>query len=430
MYIYRYINTQHHCQKRRTKLIKMTILITSSTELRRLPINCMRVRVTQSNGEEKICLLRSHQGEAMSQCQQRLEIVEGMLQIQNDKIFYMPKASDGSTCMILAIFPDTCATSFLRNIYKTKFAFPEWVSVQEQKQVDERMAMACVYYPKGSTRSFVEMCVKQREPVNIAWDTNVELGREYDQGLMYQYFGWKKGYYGRHYEEKKNLCPNMAVYTRAQYRNQDIDTNLHIINVIGLALDSTFQPDYQFYVKLNASDTLVIPMMQKHYVKAFQFIFRCAQDTRCETVVMSKFGCDNFSKLFNTLVKDKSLSFEESVWRPALTTFYDTYTGDVNMIFMAGPHVTRKKPVFTYENTPFYNKGTFDDVVKLIHKSNTKDLCSVLFVNAWDPWSVPGNGNAGDNSLDGWIGRSTDISILGTAITNPFLSVARNYVDV
>lgn len=28
-----------------------------------------------------------------------------------------------------------------------------------------------------------------------------------------------------------------------------------------------------------------------------------------------------------------------------------------------------------------------------------------LLVNAWDPWSMVGNGNAGDNSLDGFFGR-------------------------
>lgn len=28
-----------------------------------------------------------------------------------------------------------------------------------------------------------------------------------------------------------------------------------------------------------------------------------------------------------------------------------------------------------------------------------------LLVNAWDPWSMVGNGNAGDNSLDGFYGR-------------------------
>ena len=34
-----------------------------------------------------------------------------------------------------------------------------------------------------------------------------------------------------------------------------------------------------------------------------------------------------------------------------------------------------------------------------------KDIDRTLYVNAWDPWSMIGNGNARDNSLDGWYGR-------------------------
>merc|ERR1712039_724173 len=35
-----------------------------------------------------------------------------------------------------------------------------------------------------------------------------------------------------------------------------------------------------------------------------------------------------------------------------------------------------------------------------------------LLVNAWDPWSMVGNGNAADNSLDGYFGRCTAMALL------------------
>ena len=44
-----------------------------------------------------------------------------------------------------------------------------------------------------------------------------------------------------------------------------------------------------------------------------------------------------------------------------------------------------------------------------------------LFVNAWDPHSVPGNGNEADESLDGRIGRITNIAVNGTPMTNPHM---------
>ena len=42
------------------------------------------------------------------------------------------------------------------------------------------------------------------------------------------------------------------------------------------------------------------------------------------------------------------------------------------------------------------------------------DQSQTLFINAWDPWSVVGNGNASDNSLDGYVGRSSNVGIFLT----------------
>ena len=36
-----------------------------------------------------------------------------------------------------------------------------------------------------------------------------------------------------------------------------------------------------------------------------------------------------------------------------------------------------------------------------------EEVLSTLYVNAWDPWSMVGNGNKGDKSLDGYWGRSS-----------------------
>ena len=42
-------------------------------------------------------------------------------------------------------------------------------------------------------------------------------------------------------------------------------------------------------------------------------------------------------------------------------------------------------------------------------------------MNAWDPWSLPGNGNFNDNSIDGAYGRSSAIAVLCWPFTNPYL---------
>jgi hypothetical protein len=44
---------------------------------------------------------------------------------------------------------------------------------------------------------------------------------------------------------------------------------------------------------------------------------------------------------------------------------------------------------------------------------------NILWVNAWDPFSMLGNGNYGDGSTDGYFGRKTAISVIGWPVTNP-----------
>ena len=51
-----------------------------------------------------------------------------------------------------------------------------------------------------------------------------------------------------------------------------------------------------------------------------------------------------------------------------------------------------------------------------------------LFVNAWDPHSTVGNGNASDRSLDGWFGRLSDMGFMSLPHINPFIE--KNIVTV
>jgi hypothetical protein len=56
---------------------------------------------------------------------------------------------------------------------------------------------------------------------------------------------------------------------------------------------------------------------------------------------------------------------------------------------------------------------------ELLLDKNGWEADKVLFVNAWDPWSIIGNGNEEDNSLDGWFGRLSAMGVLGWPVTNP-----------
>jgi hypothetical protein len=62
-----------------------------------------------------------------------------------------------------------------------------------------------------------------------------------------------------------------------------------------------------------------------------------------------------------------------------------------------------------------FHGDTIPDVLEV------EDLDEVAFVNAWDPWSLIGNGNERDFSLDGAWGRISNMAVLGWSETNPFI---------
>jgi len=58
-----------------------------------------------------------------------------------------------------------------------------------------------------------------------------------------------------------------------------------------------------------------------------------------------------------------------------------------------------------------------------MYRTECYQLSDALFVNAWDPHSVVGNGNSNDYSLDGWVGRCTDMAPTSFQPTNPDIPI-------
>ena len=71
---------------------------------------------------------------------------------------------------------------------------------------------------------------------------------------------------------------------------------------------------------------------------------------------------------------------------------------------------------YDIENKEF-NGGFIPDILV-----TDKDVEHTLYVNAWDPWSLIGNGNGRDSSLDGYWGRCSNMAVLGWSHTNPFIN--------
>ncbi|CAK9012878.1 unnamed protein product [Durusdinium trenchii] len=278
----------------------------------------------------------------------------------------------------------------LREVYEAKFAFPSWSCERLGEGSLEVYAQSVtVYYPQGAQLAEVKRLVREREPVNIG------MKRRYDQQKMQEYFGYATGAYGR-LSSSERLGPNLAVYCRTPMRAPDgRERDVHVINVIGFAFDKTQQPDYQYFLNHDDEDGRRAELVKK-MSQMWEYIYFCAHEKKLKCVRLSQVGGGAFSLLLGGNFDYQALR-KESL-EPVMARYPEIETKELQFI---------PDWVFTPEGE--------------------RCCSSSLLVNAWDPWSFVGNGNAGDNSLDGYFGRCTAMAVLCWPDTNPCLQLEDRY---
>ena len=311
--------------------------------------------------------------------------------------------------------------------YNQGFEPPPW-----SKTVAPQFMKDCkVFYNSGENIEDIKKLAQLREPVNIA-EFGPEHCRQYDQDKLYGHFGYRKGYYGDCPKSIKEeiLCPpNILVYTptpvtdQPDYSNMATGVNymgkIHILNAYGLAFDAPHQKDYQLYHDLEEQDC--ISKVTAFYENLFTNIFKVAERLNMETVVMTFVGAGFFSQSWwiSDDVYRGAPHLQQGIWVPTLARVKEQYS-DIKLLCMGtGGQVA--------EQLGTTDIGYFPSPA-LATLISMGELDKTLLINAWDCWSSPGNGNRGDNSVDGHMGANTCIGYLGTGITNPHLLEEENLI--
>ena len=277
------------------------------------------------------------------------------------------------------------------------------------KILDTSLMQLCkVFYHKGDNLDNIVKLVKEREPVNI------RMERLYSEYKLNKYFNYRIGYYSRCPISNNDITPpNFIVYTPTLVKN--FNKPIHILNTIGLAFDSERQRDYKLYMNLSrvqlGKDEKHIIYARNFYKRLFRLIFEASKYLNKTNIIMSFVGANNFAYIWS----GGPIKFQTQIWIPTFNEVIKDYK-DLNIMFMGA------------ELLGYQNLGLFPQLLNNpIISDNINDT---IFINAWDCWSVPGNGNSKDNSLDGYIGRNTQIGILGTSLTNPHLKNKINYIKI
>lgn len=319
-------------------------------------------------------------------------------------------------------------------VYVHPFKFPRWTIEAIYNNFDTLMKNVTVYYARREPEWLIRKLITEREPVNI------EGRRLFNTNAMNRYFGWNTSFYTRFYRDNGYLAPNIAVYTPALVKiGRDPDLRLvHIINSIGYAFDSHLQPDYKHLLSNSSLPKEVTRVLVTRYIKVFKLIYACAADRGMDTVVMSLVGADNFASRYKPISpllpargEDKrgnrelpAHAFQREVWVPAFVKAESDARqhtrragAKIKTVFMgaAGSAAFKLLP-----HELKHDIGMFPDNI-----TRVSNLRTTLFVNSWDPMSFPGNGNGGDQSLDGFMGRSSTIALTGNGVTNPYIRLAQ-----
>lgn len=271
----------------------------------------------------------------------------------------------------------------------------------------------------------IKRLVYQREPVNM------EMKRYYDKKELKKHFGYEYGYYATCPKSFNNLNPpNILVYTPTHIVTPGINQSkvVHILNVIGLAFDDETQRDYIEYGlsvdkrgnQQQQYDSLAADVTN-FYVKLFNNIYNVAIKLGKKTIIMSLVGANSFAKKWPSGNAASVDYFQEYIWVPAYKKSFLFLNPDKIDIKFMGSSRSKANTLLKIKN----DIGRFPNNINEAGKLN-----DALFINAWDCWSVPGNGNASDISLDGFIGRNTQIGINGTSLTNPYLDLDKNYLFI
>jgi hypothetical protein len=319
--------------------------------------------------------------------------------------------------------------------YKNKdkidnYRFPAWVldddrwdenSGEKSHKFDDTI----VVYDNEAELNQVKELVEQREPVNIGMDRN------YNKNNLETNFGWKHGAYEKSTNSK--LYPNIGIYCNARVTNKTKtdEKNVHVMNLIGYAFDSTDQPDYQYFLEtygdggsdLNTlSDETNKKNFKEDLIQRYRKIWLKACYI-CKLKVLENLwyygvGSGWFSNLLPKEYNKASGNFYKEIFAPAFgidpTDSIKLHSTNIDESDLTIPINFCKKYKINVQNLGPSSDKWIPDVLFTIDTTPA----NTLYINAWDPWSIIGNGNAGDDSLDGYWGGNSNMSVLGWSMTN------------
>jgi len=194
---------------------------------------------------------------------------------------------------------------------------------------------------------------------------------------------------------------------------------LRVLNAIGYGFDSHEQADHRYFLARQQADPVaaaseLLAAQRKVFVKILGCVRHFNEHgggTPIKWMHVPGFGCGAFA---GDRGHEVNANFEQlyAEFEPKWRALGVTCSRDFIYPSPNGEYGMGTLPL--YPTWLEYQSGT--------HPDGFGDLSERLFINAWDPHSLVGNGNFEDASMDGYYGRSTAMALLCWPPTNPILN--------
>jgi hypothetical protein len=204
--------------------------------------------------------------------------------------------------------------------------------------------------------------------------------------------------------------------------------DINVLNVIGVALDCKTQYDYIRLYNLKNINNRILEyenMVRSYFIK----IKKCFLDNKFELLFLSGIGLGNFSLLCESLKIDHYNIFNKIFNE----TFEDIIKNNISNKKIILWNISYKLSIINNKKInkcdlyleelfyKIYNNDNYYEFIENKLNNSRVHLSKILFINAYNPYSIVGNGNNKNNSIDGYFGRISAMSVLCWPFTNPFI---------
>ena len=245
----------------------------------------------------------------------------------------------------------------------------------------------------------------------------------------------KGSYYTEYFNIYETTPVNLAVYCKSDVKLRNVRVKvdkegINMISCIGYGFDSENQPDYKVLMNIKTKlesrnmneiqvKNEIINIYKKKYFEIFNSIYLCALQHNLIDLYITKIGAGFFAGFFSHVY---NINLYNDIWIPVFLECLELFKKNHSDKFRKIYILNGDEGCIGLNKDKLITKGIKFKVGEGINKTffyphilnliKDDDLKVSLFVNAWDPHSVFGNGNTGDPSVDGYFGRSSAGSIL------------------